>query len=121
MPFGEVLLMPLAWGRGRSREMRPSLRDRGSSALSKMLPKLGRDSRGGLGSGLLSDADWSFSIFSKWLRRDETGLMEEPSVLSVPELLSMAANATNQSTTTLANFRLRLHATWSQLAAERRF
>lgn len=38
-----------------------------------MLPKLGRDIRGGLGSELLSGADLSFSIFSKWLRNDETG------------------------------------------------
>lgn len=41
-------------------------------------------------------------------------------MLSVPESLSMIADTTDQSASTLAIFKLRIHATCSQLAAKHR-
>lgn len=65
------MLRKPTWGRGRSSDMRPSARARDSSGPSKMFPKLGRAFMGRGGSGEVED--WRFSMFSKWLRSDDTG------------------------------------------------
>lgn len=69
-PFGDVLRRPTL-GRGRSSDMRPSGRARISSGPSKIFPRLGRAlfERG----GSVVEEDWRWSIFSKWLRNDDTG------------------------------------------------
>lgn len=86
-PFGDALRRPTL-GRGKSSDMRPSGRARVSSCPSKRLPKLCRGLLEGGGSGV--EDDWRLSMFSKWLRSDDTGLMEEPSVSVLPGGLSMA-------------------------------
>lgn len=69
-PFGEVLRRPTL-GRGKSNDMRPSGRARVSSDPSKMFPRLGRALLERGGSGVVED--WRLSMFSKWLRSDDTG------------------------------------------------
>lgn len=106
-PFGEVLRRPTL-GRGKSNDMRPSGRARVSSGPSKMFPRLGRALLERGGSGVVED--WRLSMFSKWLRSDDTGLMEEPSVLSVlPGGLSMTTQLGQQHNSVLGG-RQRTHA-----------
>lgn len=69
-PLGDVLRRP-TFGRGRSSDMRPSARVRDSSPTSNMFDRLARGFLGVGGSGVADDC--RLSMFSKWLRSDETG------------------------------------------------